>query len=214
LRILTAPQQYPVSDTRQRPADSGCPTTRFAVAQLGNQSDPDIHGRSQEMATRTDDDATQSMAADLQEKGSEVVASAREQVGTKAVEVREDAAFRLREEIDKQSTEAGRQVEAVGQAMRSGAEQLRSDGKAPVAGFVEGVAQRLEDLGSYLEHTDAEHVLADVEAFARRRPWLTAGAAALGGFIASRFVKASSERRYDSRADTYPDRTAMRELAR
>lgn len=39
-------------------------------------------------------------------------------------------------------------------------------------------------------------MLQDVERFARERPWLVAGAAAAAGLIASRFLKASSERRF------------------
>ena len=62
---------------------------------------------------------------------------------------------------------------------------------------VDKIAEQTEHLGQYLQAADAERILADVESFARRRPWLTAGAAAAVGFVASRLVKASSERRYD-----------------
>jgi len=167
------------------------------------------------MATKTEDDATRSVAADVQEKGSEVVAAARDQVGSLAGEAREDAAFRISEEVDRRSTEVGRQVGSFGRAVRSSAEELRNDGKTQVATFAEGVAQRIEELGDYLERTDGRRVLDDVEAFARRRPWLTASAAAIGGFVTSRFVKASSERRYEGgsgaySADPTPARGAVR----
>ena len=42
-------------------------------------------------------------------------------------------------------------------------------------------------------------MLTDLERFARRRPWVTAGAGVLAGFVASRFVKASADRRYGAR---------------
>jgi hypothetical protein len=38
--------------------------------------------------------------------------------------------------------------------------------------------------------------LRDVEEFARRRPWLVAGIGVVAGLAGSRFLKASSERRY------------------
>ena len=40
-------------------------------------------------------------------------------------------------------------------------------------------------------------MLRDVEDFARRRPWIVAGIGLAAGLAASRFLKASSERRYD-----------------
>jgi len=64
------------------------------------------------------------------------------------------------------------------------------------ANVVAEIARRAEDLGGYLQSSQADKILADLESFARRRPWLTAAAGMLGGFLASRFVKASSERRY------------------
>jgi hypothetical protein len=64
------------------------------------------------------------------------------------------------------------------------------------------VARRADDLGSYLKSADADRILGDVEDFARRRPWLTAAAGALAGLAASRFLKASSSRRYGSPTET------------
>jgi hypothetical protein len=36
-----------------------------------------------------------------------------------------------------------------------------------------------------------------VESFVRRRPWLAAGTGMFVGFLASRFLKASGDRRYE-----------------
>jgi hypothetical protein len=43
--------------------------------------------------------------------------------------------------------------------------------------------------------------LADVEAFARRQRWLVAAGGLALGFAASRFLKASSSRRYQAGSD-------------
>ena len=64
------------------------------------------------------------------------------------------------------------------------------------AKVVDEVARRADDLGSYLQSAQADRFLHDIETFARRRPWVAAGIGALAGFAASRFVKASSDRRY------------------
>jgi hypothetical protein len=61
---------------------------------------------------------------------------------------------------------------------------------------IEAVADRGERLGTYLVGADGQRLLRDVEGFARRQPWLIAGAGALAGFLTSRFVKASSGNRY------------------
>lgn len=60
----------------------------------------------------------------------------------------------------------------------------------------EWAADRVERLGGYLEQTNGDHLLRDAEEFARRRPWLVAGMGLVAGLAASRFLKASSERRY------------------
>jgi hypothetical protein len=62
---------------------------------------------------------------------------------------------------------------------------------------VSTAADRLEQLGGYLERVDGRSMLDDVERFARTRPWVVAGVAAAAGFAASRVLRASSESRYD-----------------
>ena len=162
------------------------------------------------MATTTSDE--RSTVADVREKGAELVSEAQEQVGAKAEEMRGEAAFQLREQVEQRSTHAGEQVRSLGSALRPGVEQLRSEGKAATADVVDKVARRADDLGGYLESANADQILGDIESFARRRPWLTAGAAALAGFVASRFVKASSQRRYDrghGNAAPYPTQPSL-----
>jgi hypothetical protein len=149
------------------------------------------------MATKTSDESPTGAVADVREKGAELVSAAQEQVGAKAEEMRGEAAFQLREQVEQRSTQAAEQVRSLGSALRPGVEQLRSEGKGATADVVDKVARRADDLGGYLESANADQILGDIESFARRRPWLTAGAAALAGFVASRLVKASSQRRYD-----------------
>ena len=114
----------------------------------------------------------------------------------------------LRNQISQRSTQAGEQVSSAADAMRRTSEQLRTEGKDSVAKVVDGVADRGEKLGSYLTRADGDQVLRDVEDLARRQPWLFVGASAVVGFLASRFMKASSSGRYQSRAQQggYPSR--------
>ena len=66
------------------------------------------------------------------------------------------------------------------------------------ARYVEQAADRAERLGSYLERSDGERIVRDVEDFARRNPWAVAAGGLALGFAASRMLKASSSERYRS----------------
>jgi hypothetical protein len=108
---------------------------------------------------------------------------------------------RLRDQIDQRSTQAGEQVQSTAQDVRKVAEQLRGQGKETPARVAEQVADRAESFGTYLRDADGERLLRDVEDVARRQPWLVAASGLVLGFAASRFLKASSSRRYQSPPD-------------
>jgi hypothetical protein len=108
---------------------------------------------------------------------------------------------RLRDQVDQRSTQAGDQVQSAAQDVRSVAEQLRGQGKDTPARVAEQVADRAESFGSYLRDADGERLLGDAEAVARRQPWLVAAGGLALGFAASRFLKASSSRRYQTGSD-------------
>jgi ElaB/YqjD/DUF883 family membrane-anchored ribosome-binding protein len=126
-----------------------------------------------------------------------VVSQAGQQVQEKAGELKSQAGERLRDQVDERSSQAGEQVGAVSQALRSSGEQLRSEGHDTPAKLIDGAAQRVERIGSYLRDSNSDRILSDVEGWARSRPWVAAAAGALVGFAASRFLKASSSRRYE-----------------
>jgi hypothetical protein len=126
---------------------------------------------------------------------------------TQAVQEKASGAFgqvrgRLREQIDQRSTNAGEQVHSTANDVRSVADELRRQGKETPARLAEQVADRVDSLGSYLRKADGERMLGDVERYARRQPWAVAAGAVALGFVASRFLKASSGRRYESSART------------
>ena len=149
------------------------------------------------MATEQTSGRPGGAVAEVKDKGEELVSSAQEQVSAKAHELVEEANFQVREQLDQRSTQAGEHVQAMGNALQSGVEQLRSQGKDVPAKLMAQVAERAEHLGAYLQSAQADQMLTDLERFARRRPWVTAGVGVLSGFVASRFVKASADRRYE-----------------
>lgn len=136
--------------------------------------------------------ADQSTADQAKEK----VQEAAEQVQQKVVEVKGQAGERVRRELDTRSTEAGTQLGQTAIAMRRSGEQLRDEGKEGPAKIVTAVADRAERLGGYMTEANADRMIRDVENFARRQPVLFALGGATLGFLASRFMKASSSSRY------------------
>jgi ElaB/YqjD/DUF883 family membrane-anchored ribosome-binding protein len=130
------------------------------------------------------------------EQAKERVQETAQQMGEKAQAVRGQAGDRFRQELDSRSSQAGEQVSTTADAIRRVGQQLREDGNQGVAKYADQVAERVERLGRYLSQSSADRVLHDAESFARRQPWLVALGAAAVGFLASRFVKASSANRY------------------
>jgi ElaB/YqjD/DUF883 family membrane-anchored ribosome-binding protein len=132
-----------------------------------------------------------------QQTGTEQV---KERVQDVAEQAKSKTQEQLRTQINQRSTQAGEQVSSTAAAMRKTSEHLRVEGKDSVAKVVDGVAERSERLGSYLTRADGDQILRDIEDLARKQPWLFVGGSAVVGFLASRFMKASSSNRYQGSA--------------
>ena len=112
---------------------------------------------------------------------------------------------RLSDQVDQRSTQAGERIAGTASDVRSIAEELRSQGKDTPANLAEQVANQADRVGDYLKGASGDRILRDVEDFARRQPMLVAAAGLALGFAASRFLKASSSRRYESTYGTSGD---------
>src|SRR3954447_9133437 len=129
-------------------------------------------------------------------------ASAASQAKDKVQETAQQAAGQARgrvsEQVDQRSTQAGEQVSSTAEDVRTIAQQLREQGKEQPAKLAEQAAQRADQLGDYLKRADGAAILHDIEDFGRRQPWAVMFGGLAAGFLASRFLKASSTRRYES----------------
>jgi hypothetical protein len=103
---------------------------------------------------------------------------------------------RISDQVDQRSTQAGERIAGTASDVRSIAEELRNQGKDTPANLAEQVAGQADRVGDYLKEASGDRILRDVEDFARRQPMLVAAGALALGFAASRFLKASSSRRY------------------
>lgn len=134
------------------------------------------------------------VAGQAQEKAAEVA----EQAKQRASELKDQGKGLLSSQIDERSTQAGAQVRTNAQDLRTVGEELRKQGKETPAKLADQFADRGERVGTYLETSDAQQILTDVEAFARKQPWAVLAGGITLGFIASRFLKSSSSQRYGS----------------
>jgi ElaB/YqjD/DUF883 family membrane-anchored ribosome-binding protein len=149
------------------------------------------------MSTTTQDTGSEGLV----EQTKSELGDAASTVQDKAVDLKAEGRGRLGQTLDRRTTEAGGQARQVARALRQTSSQLTAQGDeagqqvGQAAGWA---AERVERLGGYLEQTNGDHLLRDAEDFARRRPWMVAGMGLVAGLAASRFLKASSERRYGS----------------
>jgi hypothetical protein len=112
---------------------------------------------------------------------------------------------RISDQVDQRSTQAGERLSQQASDARSVAQELRNQGKEGPATLVEQVAGQADRLGDYLKGASGDRILRDIEDFARRQPMLVAAGGLVLGFAASRFMKASSGRRYQSESQGYGD---------
>lgn len=140
-----------------------------------------------------------------QEQAQEVAAQAKEKAG----EATQQARGRVRDQVDQRSTQAGERVTAQASDVRTVASTLREQGKEQPAKIAEQAADRVEQLGSYLTGANADKLIDDLEDIARRQPAALAFGGLALGFLASRFLKASSAQRYQARTQYPTGRPAL-----
>lgn len=154
---------------------------------MATQADPEYH-LDRDMA----EDAS---GADARSKAQDAAGQAQE----KAQAAAGQAQARAREQLDQRSSQLGEQAHQQASDLRSVGAALRDQGKDRPAQAVDRLAVYAEQAGTYLRDTDAGSMLSDAEDFGRRKPAAVAAGAFALGLVASRFLKASSTRRYSAR---------------
>ena len=119
-------------------------------------------------------------AADLAEQAKDTADSA-VQSATKAAATQANAA----------KSSVADEVSGVASALRTAAEEMRSG--SPQERTFGQIAEGLADASDALREKDLATMVEDVTQFARRNPLVFLGGAALIGFAATRFAKASGE---------------------
>jgi gas vesicle protein len=160
-------------------------------------------------------DGDSSRAADAstraQDKAQQITGDAQE----KAQQAAGQAQAKLREQLDQRSTQLAEQARQQGSDLRAVSEALRDQGKDRPAELINRLAEYAEQAGRYLREKDADAMLGDAEDLGRQKPAAVAASALALGFAASRFLKASSSRRYSARdAQPLPPSSPQTSLTR
>jgi len=104
----------------------------------------------------------------------------------------------VKSQLASQKHNAAQRMTPVQAALRETGQQLRNQGQGPVADYADKAADQLERFAGYLRENDVDRLLNDARGFARGNPAVFLGSAAALGFLATRFLKSSSEEAYSA----------------
>ena len=111
-------------------------------------------------------------------------------------EMTDQALGKARDQVGERTTQAGEQMRSVADAARQVGQALRDqEGKEQPARLVEGMAERVDRLGSYLQESDANSLLDELDRLGRRSPATVMAGGVVVGVLMARFLKASSDNR-------------------
>ncbi|MFU1478240.1 hypothetical protein ACM25N_11255 [Roseovarius sp. C7] len=127
---------------------------------------------------------------DLKTKARETASSVKDDMSKAAQSAAQSVQDEAAHYADRSKEGAAREVRGVASALRTAADELR-DGSPQERTFSQ-LADGLADVSDTIRDKDLGEMVGGVNSFARRNPLLFLGGAALAGFAATRFARASS----------------------
>lgn len=94
-----------------------------------------------------------------------------------------------------QKTLAAGQITGVADAISRVADELDGSEQQTIARYARDLSKSLSGFGQQIENRDIDDLMGAAQDFGRKQPLAFLGAAALAGFVASRFAAASAHRR-------------------
>lgn len=161
--------------------DTANPPSQTDASHLQSQVKDDV-SQVTEKAKHEMDAVTQRAAEDVREL--------RHQAEAKIGEATEQAKSFAN---DQKSLAAG-QINGVAAAITKVADELDGSEQATVAHYARDLASGISKMGKTIEDRDVDDLMTMAQDFGRKQPLAFLGAAALAGFVASRFAMASSHR--------------------
>lgn len=164
-------------------------TDNGALSDVENKARQDM-GQAKE-TLRSDLDAVSRRAAE------DVDALKREAKG-QIDSVTEQASQKVRSFASDQKNLATSQITGVASAISRVADELEGTEQATIGRYARDLANGLERFGREVDGKEPEDLMGMAQQFGRSQPLAFLGAAALAGFVASRFAGASAQRRQQS----------------
>lgn len=106
-------------------------------------------------------------------------------------EVAAEAKQMARGAVTRQAERSANDLSSVARALRQTREQIGENVAAPL---VDGAAEQLERLSTFVRTADADRMRRGIESFARREPLVFLGGAFALGMVGARFLKSSGHR--------------------
>lgn len=140
-------------------------------------------------------DEARGYAREAQEQAREYARGAAAEARQQASRLADEAQQRARSLIEQQKVTAADAVHGWASALRTTARQLEEQEQGMSGRYAEWAADGIDRISRSLREQDLDALVHQVEDFARRQPALFLGGAVALGFLASRFLKSSAERR-------------------
>jgi hypothetical protein len=131
--------------------------------------------------------------AQVKEQAKQQTQQVAQQARERAGELANRGSEQVKNQLANQKHEAAQRMTPVQTALRETGQQLRKQGQGSVAEYADKAADQVERFAGYLRENDVDSLLNDARGFARRNPAVFLGSAAALGFLATRFLKSSSE---------------------
>jgi hypothetical protein len=129
------------------------------------------------------------VAGQAKQQGQQLAQQARQQAGDLATRGSEQ----VKSQLANQKHDASQRMVPIQSALRETGQQLRKQGQGSVAQYADKAADQVERVSGYLRETDVDEMVAEARGFARRRPAVFLGGAVALGFLATRFLKSTSQ---------------------
>jgi len=134
---------------------------------------------------------TNATMRDVADQAKETAGQVADQTKQAARHVVDQARDQATSKLGTQKDNAAAGLTSVAQALRQTGQQLREQDQTGVTSYIDGAADQVEQLSSYLQNHDIGQLVDEVEHFARRRPALFVGGAFVLGILGARFLKST-----------------------
>ena len=135
--------------------------------------------------------STSSADAGAQPSSGSLTEQAKHAVANVASNATERATEKVESGLERGKERTARALGVIAQSLRGVGNELRNQNEQGMSRFVDGVANRADQMATRLNNADPQSVIDDVEEFARREPAVFIGGAVALGLIAARFLKSS-----------------------